>query len=109
MSQADLFPNGRCDLCGNGFAPSGECVNTDCTACVEFTLTLDNGHTIRTDTYRNNPGGASYVRVCDPQGDEVAYWVADEWEESPEEVMGAILGAAGARPRDPVSGAFPRG
>jgi len=34
-----------------------------------------------------------YVRVCDPLGREVAYWVSDEWQEDPQLVMGAILGA----------------
>lgn len=34
-----------------------------------------------------------YVRVCDPLGREVAYWVSDEWRDDPELVMGAILGA----------------
>lgn len=94
MSQADLFPNGRCDTCGNGRAPSGDCVNIECTECVECVLTLNNGNTIRTDTYQNHPVGASYVRVCDPNGDQIAYWVCDEWQEAPEEVMGAIIGAA---------------
>lgn len=35
----------------------------------------------------------TYVRVCDPLGREVAYWVDDEWKEDPRVVMGAILGA----------------
>jgi hypothetical protein len=35
----------------------------------------------------------SYVRVIDPLGREVAYWSAEEWQEAPELVMGAILGA----------------
>ena len=42
------------------------------------------------------PEDCSYVRVCDALGNEIAYWVVDEWAESTEqamEVMGAILGA----------------
>lgn len=35
----------------------------------------------------------TYVRVCDPLGREVGYWVDDEWKEDPQIVMGAILGA----------------
>jgi len=35
----------------------------------------------------------TYVRVCDPLGREVGYWVDDEWKEDPRIVMGAILGA----------------
>jgi len=37
--------------------------------------------------------GTSYVRVCDPDGLEVMYWIADEWQEDPAVVMGAIIGA----------------
>jgi hypothetical protein len=36
-----------------------------------------------------------YVRVCDPLGREVVYWTSTEWEEDPECVMGAIIGALG--------------
>lgn len=39
------------------------------------------------------PEEVDYVRVLDPKGREIAYWCADEWEEAPQEVMGAILGA----------------
>ena len=39
------------------------------------------------------PDDVDYVRVLDPKGREIAYWCSDEWEESPMEVMGAILGA----------------
>jgi hypothetical protein len=40
------------------------------------------------------PEDCSYVRVCNDNGDEIAYWTADEWREEPEQVMGAIIGAA---------------
>jgi len=46
---------------------------------------------IRTPAF---PEQASYVRIL-RAGYEVAYWVSDEWQEEPQEVMGAILGAAG--------------
>ena len=45
---------------------------------------------IRTPAF---PDPASYVRIL-RAGYEVAYWVCDEWQEQPEEVMGAIVGAA---------------
>jgi hypothetical protein len=64
----------------------------------EFVIELANGNTIRTDSYVSNPGGSSYVRVCGPDGDEVAYWVCDEWQDEAELVMGALLGAAGNPP-----------
>lgn len=35
----------------------------------------------------------TYVRVVDPLGREVASWVFEEWQEDPQLVMGAILGA----------------
>ena len=60
----------------------------------ETIIELADGSTIRTDTYEDNPAGSSYVRVCDPNGTEVAYGVSDEWQEEPELVMGAFLGAA---------------
>lgn len=34
------------------------------------------------------------MRVCDAEGAEVGNWVADEWAEGPQLVMGAIIGAA---------------
>lgn len=40
-----------------------------------------------------SPDGTSYVRVCDPEGREVAYWNYEEWRDEPEFVMGAIVGA----------------
>lgn len=39
------------------------------------------------------PEECSYVRVCDPLGREISYWISDEWKDAPEEVMGAIFGA----------------
>ena len=61
----------------------------------ECVITLATGWTIRTDSAADSPAGSTYVRVCDPGGDEAGrYWISDEWREAPEEVMGAILGAA---------------
>jgi hypothetical protein len=42
-------------------------------------------------------GELEYVRVCDPLGRETAYWDSDEWATSPQDVMGAILGALAQR------------
>jgi hypothetical protein len=43
------------------------------------------------ETSESNPEGTSYVRfVCNDH--EVLYWNSDEWEESGQEVMGAIFG-----------------
>lgn len=60
----------------------------------ECVIELANGRTIRTDTYQANPGGSSYVRICEADGSELGYWISDEWAEDPQGVMGAILGAA---------------
>lgn len=60
----------------------------------ECVIELASGRTIRTDSYADSPEGSTYVRVCDLDGAEVGYWSSDEWREAPEEVMGAILGAA---------------
>ena len=60
----------------------------------ECVIPLGNGNTIRTDSYQDNPAGSSYVRVCGPDGREIAYWSYPEWAEDPRLVMGAILGAA---------------
>jgi hypothetical protein len=62
----------------------------------ECVIGLAAGGSIRTDGFDGNPGGSSYVRVCDQDGQETGYWTYDEWAEAPEEVMGAILGAAAA-------------
>jgi hypothetical protein len=62
----------------------------------ECVIELASGGTIRTDSFEANPGGSSYVRVCEPGGRETGYWTWDEWKEDPQFVMGAILGAAKA-------------
>jgi hypothetical protein len=84
----------------------------------ECVIQLANGNTIRTDTYDSNPAGSSYVRVCAPDGHEIAYWTYTEWAEDPQLVMGAILGAASswharhkaapARATDPLGAGLPR-
>lgn len=57
----------------------------------EVVLTVENGMQLVADG--EDETGTSYVRVCDPEGNEVAYWNEDEWREAPAEVMGAIIGA----------------
>lgn len=61
----------------------------------ECVLFVENsGREIRCPAY---PEECSYVRVCERDGTEVAYWNVDEWAEGATqgaEVMGAILGAA---------------
>lgn len=56
----------------------------------ETVLRLTNGRELRTPSY---PAECDYVRIVQ-EGQELAYWVSDEWHDSPNEVMGAILGCA---------------
>jgi hypothetical protein len=35
----------------------------------------------------------NYVRVCERDGEEIAYWSSDEWAEDPQLVIGALVGA----------------
>ena len=72
----------------------------------ECVIRLASGATIRTDTYADSPGGSSYVRVCAPDGSETGYWSCTEWAEAPQEVMGAILGAAATPARPGPGGPF---
>lgn len=68
----------------------------------EATLLVHNGFQLRYSAVSETP---DYVRVCDPLGREIAYWVSDEWRDDPELVMGAILGAlAQGAPLRPARG-----
>lgn len=40
-----------------------------------------------------SPDGIEYVRIVDADGFERQLWNANEWQEEPELVMGAIFGA----------------
>jgi hypothetical protein len=64
----------------------------------ETVIKLPSGREIHCPAY---PEPCSYVRIVQDQF-ELAYWVCDEWQEDPEYVMGAIIGAmmkkAGAVP-----------
>lgn len=59
----------------------------------EAIVPIEGGGSLRTDTHDEHPEGASYLRVCDRDGNEIAYWSYTEWEEAPEEVIGAVVGA----------------
>ncbi len=55
----------------------------------ECIVLTHSGREIRSPAY---PAECSYIRIVE-QGFELAYWSSDEWKETPEEVMGAIMGA----------------
>jgi len=56
----------------------------------EVVLRVHTGFQLRTPAH---PTPCSYLRVCDPLGREIAYWVSDEWRDDPEGVIGAVIGA----------------
>lgn len=61
----------------------------------ESALIVHTGFQLRYPAYREGRELLDYVRVCDPLGREIGYWISDEWSEDPELVMGAIFGALG--------------
>jgi hypothetical protein len=56
----------------------------------ECVVQLPNGHELRTP---GHPAPCEYVRIVDASGNERVYWDSAEWQEDPEGVMGAIVGA----------------
>jgi hypothetical protein len=59
----------------------------------EMYIACPNGMVLAFANSEVSPEGTDYVRIVNKDGGEVVYWVCDEWSESPQEVMGAILGA----------------
>lgn len=63
----------------------------------EVVVVLDDGHTLRSGTYDKSAGNVvsgEYVRLCAPDGTEIAYWDQAEWAADPALVMGAIINSA---------------
>lgn len=60
----------------------------------EAWIILPAGLVMAFDHFEHNPAGTSYIRFLDKNGGEVGYWNSDEWGDTPEEVMGAIMGCA---------------
>ena len=56
----------------------------------EVQIVADTGVTIAAPAY---PCDCYYVRLLDDQGREVGYWDNAEWQDDPQLVMGAIIGA----------------
>jgi hypothetical protein len=62
---------------------------------VESAVTaVPTGRTLR---FASAPGAVDYLRVCEIDGREVAYWVDDELAEDAGEVLGAAIGAVASR------------
>lgn len=59
----------------------------------ELVLRMQNGMQLRCENTAQKADKVSYIRVCDPSGDEVVYWSIDEIREDPSGVMGAIVGS----------------
>lgn len=55
----------------------------------EVVINLPTGRQLRAPAY---PAPVDYVRITDGE-DELAYWVSDEWQQDPQDVMGAIVGS----------------
>lgn len=64
----------------------------------EVVVKLADGCTLRSGVYDPHKEGAltsgEYVRLCDPDGEEILYWDQEEWANDPALVMGAIMNAA---------------
>lgn len=58
----------------------------------EVLLELANGYSLRSGGTDFISG--EYVRLCDPDGEEILYWEQEEWRNDPALVMGAIINSA---------------
>lgn len=61
----------------------------------EIVIPLPNGGTLRCGPGSEYTWGG-YLRICDPDGNEILFWDRSEWEASGEgeSVIGAVFGAA---------------
>lgn len=60
----------------------------------EVVVHLPHGYTVRSSSEDHLSG--DYVRICDPDGEELVYWHYDEWERDPQLVMGAFINVMAA-------------
>lgn len=64
----------------------------------EVVVRLADGCTLRSGVYDESAPDrlvcGDFVRLCDPDGDELLFWDAEEWATDPALVMGAIVNAA---------------
>ena len=68
-------------------------VPENCPDCSNETqIPLSGGFMLCCESADQNEMGTSYIRGIDRHGKEIVYWNSDEWKESPEFVMGAIMG-----------------
>jgi len=61
----------------------------------EVRFVLPDGGRLCCPSVEVEPRGVTYVRLLDFQGGEEVYWDCAEWQEDPQGVMAAILGAIG--------------
>lgn len=64
----------------------------------ETSLHLETGNQLK---YEATPEGVHAIRVCSADDQEMGYWTADEIQEDPAFVLGAILGCATNAKLDP--------
>jgi len=60
----------------------------------EVVVPVANGCTLRSGSTSSDFVSGEYVRLCDPDGNELLYWDNEEWKEDPVLVMGAIINSA---------------
>jgi len=70
----------------------------------ELIITLKDGCTLRVGHDEDTNIYGQYVRVCDPDGEEVQYWHCNEWQEDPILVMGALMNCAAGSRLPPIGG-----
>lgn len=66
----------------------------------EVSVTFANGYSWESGSFDPEFVAGSYVRACDPDGVEIAYWASDEWERHPRPVMKEIMEAVMDNPND---------
>lgn len=59
----------------------------------EIVIPLSSGCTLRCGPGEEQSWGG-YIRIHDPDGNEILHWSSTEWEEDPELVIGAAFAAA---------------
>jgi len=74
---SSAFNTGKCNCDGSGATKH------------EVIVKLADGCTVRSGSAARLAG--DYIRICNPNNEEIAYWHCDEWENEPILTMGAII------------------
>jgi hypothetical protein len=83
MADREMRPRDRQDGVPWGVSESKECW-----------IEMPHNIVLAFSNYKTDPLGCTYIRMLDSRtGGELLYWSCTEWQEEPENVMGAIMGA----------------